>query len=467
MNGEKGHHPVGGTDPRSRLFGQRRGRYAAASHASDPLDEWPVTDAATASRRHPLRLPPTVVLFVALSFANGSNYMFQVVMSRLLGPSDYSLLGGVYAIITVVAVSTQALQTASAKVVAAQIATGAVHRDDSLTKATVRRGGTVMVFALVASPLIARFLHSGLGPVIGLALYIVPVGLLAIGFGRLQGSEAFVAFAVLSVALALGRLVVGPLAFAAGLGVTGIVVGSVGLTAVAAGWALRRTSNTAGAPVEALRGDIGRAGIAIILFWAMASIDVPIARHFLHPHEAGQYAAASVIGKAIIWLPGALSLVMFPRVTSRRERGEHTHPPLVRAFVATFLLCAAGVVGLKVLGPTMIPLFFGDDYKGSVSLAWKVGLVCLPFALANLLLFYHLTRGTAMFLVGVGVSIVVESVSLVLFHDSPDAIVFGLGAGGVALLLCLLVPGVARRMGFRLPRASVIGTWFSASSRSR
>jgi O-antigen/teichoic acid export membrane protein len=258
-----------------------------------------------------------------------------------------------------------------------------------------------------------------------------------------------------------------PWAGVAGLGVTGILMGSAAVTAVAAVWTLRRTSKTAGAPVEVLRGDLGRAGVALILFWAMASIDVPLARHFLHPHEAGQYAAASVIGKAIIWLPGALSLVMFPRVTSRRERGEHTHPPLIRAMAATFVLCAVGVLGLKVLGPTMIPLFFGNDYRESVSLAWRVGLVCLPFALANLLLFYHLTRGTALFLVGVVVSLVVELVSLALFHDSPEAIVSGLGAGGVALLLCLLVPGIARRMGFRMSRAPVIGIWFSASTRSR
>jgi hypothetical protein len=55
----------------------------------------------------------------------------------------------------------------------------------------------------------------------------------------------------------------------------------------------------------------------------------------------------------------------------------------------------------------------------------------------------------------------------VLFHSSANAIIDGLGAGGVALLLCLLVPGVARRTGFHLRPASVIGTWFSASPKSR
>lgn len=410
-----------------------------------------LADAAPTPLRRRLGLSPTLVLFVALSFANASNYMFQVVMSRLLGPKDFGLLGGVYSIITVVAVSTQALQTASAKVVAARSVTGASGGEDTVARATMRWGAILTVVTLAASPLLARFLHSGLGPTVGLALFMIPVGMLAIGFGRLQGSEAFVAFAVLSIALAVGRLVVGPAAFIAGLGVTGVVVGSVAVTAAGAAWAVRRTRHVAGAPLDALRGDIGRAGVALILFWVMVSIDVPVARHFLSADAAGQYAVASVIGKAIIWLPGAMSLVMFPRVTTLRERGELTHPPLVRAFVATFVLCTTGVVALWALGPSLIPVFFGGSYGGAVSLAWKAGLACLPFALANLLVFYHLTRGTGRFLVGIGASIVVELVALSVLHDSPTDILLALGLGGVSLFVCLLVPGAARRAGYFTP----------------
>lgn len=397
------------------------------------------------------KLPPSVVLFVALSFANGSNYLFQVVMSRLLGPADYSLLGGVYAIITVVAVSTQALQTASAKVVAAHRVTGGEPERDTLTAATIRWGLILTAVGVAASPLIARFFHAGIGPILGLWMYIVPAGLLAIGLGRLQGLEAFLAFSVVSVALALGRLTLGPVAFALGLGVTGVVLAGAVVSAIAAVWALRRTRDAGGATVSALRGDIRRAGAALILFWVMASIDVPLARNSLNSHDAGVYAAASVIGKAIIWLPSALTLVMFPRVTSRRERGEHTHPPLVRAFAATVVLCAAGVVALRLLGSWMIPLVFGESYREAVPLAWRVGLACLPFALGNLLVFYHLTRDTGRFLIGVVASLVVEVVAMAAFHDSAEDIVAALGIGSIALLLCLLVPGVIRRAGIRAP----------------
>ena len=412
------------------------------------------------------RIPQGGVLLVALSLANGSNYLFQVVMSRLLGPADYSLLGGVYSVVTVVAVSTQALQTASAKAVAAAATSAPPLTSDTLIRATVKWGALVTALTLAATPLFSRFLHSGSGPTIGLAFYTIPAALLAIGFGRLQGLEAFGKFALLSIALAGGRLILGPVAFLAGFGVTGVVLAGVVTTLAAGIWAVHQTRSAPATRVEALKSDIGRAGIALILFWVMASIDVPIARHALSSQLAGQYAAASVVGKAIIWLPGALSLIMFPRVTSLREQGLATHPPLVRAFIATFVLCACGVAALRVLGPTVIPIFFGDQYRQSVGLAWKVGLVCLPLALANLLVFYHLTRDTGRFVLGIVASLAVEVGMLSVYHGSPTAIVGGLGAGSVALLVLLFVPGLVRRVGFP-PSGEAITTWFRISSQSK
>src|SRR5687768_3253863 len=86
-------------------------------------------------------------LFVALSLANASNYLFQVISSRHLGPADYSLMGGLFAIVTIIGVSTSALQTASAKLVAeAGVRQPVALRDDPL----LRRATVIALGAAVA-----------------------------------------------------------------------------------------------------------------------------------------------------------------------------------------------------------------------------------------------------------------------------------------------------------------------------
>ena len=386
-------------------------------------------------------------LFVALSLANGSNYLFQVISSRQLGPADYSLMGGLFAIVTIIGVSTSALQTASAKLVAENPNREPVPlpQDALLRRASAVGLAGAVVFAF-ASPAIALFFRGELAPVLAISLYVVPAPLVAIGLGRLQGLQAFGTFALLSLSMAAGRLLLTFGALSAGLRVTGVMLTTAVVAAGGAMWALSASRSATTRRAEGVWKEAGRATAALVLFWVMVSVDVPVARHTLPADLAGQYTAASVIGKAILWLPGAISLMMFPRVAQARVEGGLTHPLLVRALLPTVAMCAAAVAGLYLVGPTIIPIFFGDSYEAGAELAWKVGLVSVPFAVANLLVFYHLTRATSRFLLALAGGVLLELAVLVVQHDTIDSIIGGLAVGSGAVVLGLVVPGTLRRL---------------------
>lgn len=384
---------------------------------------------------------------MALSLANASNYLFQVISSRRLGPADYSLMGGLFAIVTIIGVSTSALQTASAKLVAASDRTEVVllRRDPLLRRTTTAAAAAAVAFA-VASPAIATFFRGDLAPVIAISLYIVPAPLLAIGLGRLQGLQSFATFSMVALGMAAGRLILTWAALAGGLRVTGVMLTTTTVTAAGAVWALASSRTATSTTAVGIWREAGRATVALVLFWVMVSIDVPVARHTLSPELAGQYTAASVIGKAILWLPGAISLMMFPRVAQARVAGDKTHPLLVRALLPTLAMCVAAVSGLFFLGSTVIPIFFGESYAAGAELAWKVGLVSVPFAVANLLVFYHLTRATSRFLLALAAGVVLEVGVLALAHDSIDDVIAGLAVGSASVVVGLVVPGTIRRL---------------------
>lgn len=407
-----------------------------------------VTEAAarpSSAGGRPRWLNPSFLLFLALTVANASNYVFQVVMSRQMGPRLYSLLGGVYAVITVVGVSTSALQTAAAKAAASPKSPG-TKSGDPLLRLTVQLGLVLTVLLLVASPWVSAYLRSGIGPAVSLAFYVLPAGLFAIAVGRLQGLQAFGALAGVSLFLAFGRLGLGPVALAAGLGVTSIVLVSVLVTAVAAGWALRYTRHAPTAASGAMAADLKRAGCAVLLFWAVLSLDVPHARNALPEVAAGQYAAAAAIGKAVLWLPASVSLVMFPRVVQLREEGPDPLPVLLRALMTALALGAGAVLGLFLFGERLLPSFFGPEYVVAAELAWKIGLASLPFAIVNVMIFYHLTRARNRFLLGLAAALGLEIVLLSLVPPDPEGICLVLGGTGSLLLVAITAPGIRRRL---------------------
>lgn len=419
--------------------GPAAGRLSAVTRSAE--------DSGRVESQRRTRLPKGTSLFVALSLANLSNYLFQVVASRLLGPSDYSLLGGIFAFVTVVTVSTSALQAAAAKAVAASVAAGSQKAgSDPLTRATMRWGALAGAAVALTSPLTVRFMHSGYGPALALIPYVAAAPVMAVGLGRLQGKEAFRIFGLIALGLALSRLALAPIVVVAGLGVSGVVLLGGLLAAVAAVAALRAGRDAGPIDLRVVKGDIGRASVALVLFWAMVSVDVPVARHWLHAAGAGQYAAAAVVGKAVLWLPSAIALIMFPQVTLQRERGAETHQLLVRSLVVTIALCTMAVLFLRFLGPSVLPLFFGAHYDVASRLAWKVGAVSLPFAVANVLIFYHLTRDTGRFIVALAIAAVVQLGLYALIGHTYNSIIAVGGVSGMVLVAGLTVPGSVRRL---------------------
>lgn len=387
-----------------------------------------------------------VLLFLALNVANVSNYLYQVIMGRSLhAHGNYSLLNSVVQLVNVVAPSLTFLQTASAKAIASATEAPvplAQPWHDPLTRAALKWCGVATLIFILASPLIAGAIHtSSVGPALILAAGVIPAAMLAIGQGRLQGLHALRAFAILAISVAVLRLILGPLAVALGTGVTGAGMALALAAFLGSTWALYRTRRAGPVSVAAVRGDLGRGAFALVFFWLMVSADIVAARVFLtinHGQTANQYTAASVVGKAVFWLPAAVTIAVYPRVARDRSRGTSTTALLVRSMILTLGLSSFAVLALKVLGPTVIPIFYGHGYDQASRLSWEVGLAVIPFALGNLLVYYHLASEGVRVAVAVAVAAGAEFVALALNHGSVHQIAISLGIGGVVLCAGLL-----------------------------
>jgi O-antigen/teichoic acid export membrane protein len=217
----------------------------------------------------------------------------------------------------------------------------------------------------------------------------VPTCFLAVAQGALQGEQRFGALAVVLAAAGAGRLVGGLAVLAAGGSAWQVVTGVGAGTAAAAavGWSL------AGLPVPRHGGmrkllpvlsiAAGTGGV-----WALANLDIVLARAVLSSHDAGLYAVGALATRAVLWAPQFLTVSSFAQFTD----SEKSWTILVRSAEKVVLLGAVAVLTCWAAGPWLVRTVFGAEYDGVGPRLWGFAALGLVLALVQLLVSQRIAR---------------------------------------------------------------------------
>jgi O-antigen/teichoic acid export membrane protein len=152
------------------------------------------------------------------------------------------------------------------------------------------------------------------------------------------------------------------------------------------------------------------AGGAFIGFAVLSNFDVVLAKLVLDPGESGHYAALSTVGKIILFLPGAIALLMVPwAARARVTRGNPTRVLRVAALAVvttTFVLVLPASFAPEFVMRTM----FGAEYVDASGGVLPIALAGAGLALVNLLVVYTVAirdrRWLGLLLAGVCVQVV-------------------------------------------------------------
>jgi glycosyltransferase involved in cell wall biosynthesis/O-antigen/teichoic acid export membrane protein len=396
----------------------------------------------------------TGLLLLALGLLNGSNYLFHVVVSRQLGPSDYGALAALLAVLLVLSVPLSVLQTVVAQRTATLRAQGRSSEITAFAGATTFGVFPIVVAAgvvslLFATPLLAVFLDVSFASASLLVPYVVLGSLGAIPLGVLQGAMRFGAFAVVVVSGVVVRLGTGIGLVDLGLGVSGAMLASslAAATSLAIGFWLigLRRSRLAGMKrsLEWIRGGFRLAFLGLISFWLLAQADIALARHYLDPEEAGYYSSAGLLARALLFMTAAVAFVSFPRYVAARERTGDAAHWLRTSLLAGGGLVLAGVVVLVPLRHLIVDLTFGDRYAPAADLMPVLCVAMAAMALGGLLTYFHIAMGSRAYVISL-TALAVEIVLVASFHKSAQQI--AAVVAGVALAAATAQYAAARSL---------------------
>ncbi len=369
----------------------------------------------------------SVLLLVTLNVANALHFAFHIAMARLLGPAGYGALSALLAILYVLNVFAESVQTILARYASREPDPGRLH---DLLRRALRKGGRATL--AMTAVLLAAGIPLGIWlripyPMMALfSLSTVGVGLLPIHRGVLQGMKRFRALGENMIWEVLAKLVVG-----VGVGVIWIGAREYGAVAgVSLGFCiafalsrlpLRDVYRTP--PSRAAAPDLYQYSLPVFVVTATVmgfySLDVLLARAFFPDAVAGGYAVASFLGKSILLGTAPVTKAMFPLSAEAAERRDGGGRRLLAGTLGILAVCVLPVLTAFALIPgPLVRGMGGRSYLGAADLVLPLGIAMVLMAFSNALLLYRLSTGRLRFWAALPVLIPLEAAALAVFRGS-------------------------------------------------
>ena len=337
-------------------------------------------------------------------------YGYQVLMGRMLSPSEFALFSSVMALSMFFSSPLFAMQM----VVSRRVSSFRVKNMlgtlwafyQKLQFRLMLASGLFILSLIPLTPKLQLWLKSDtLWPIWIFGFIIVFSAFMAMNRAFFQGNQWFGCLGGIGTSGVFAKIIFSALLISAGFGVEGALGGAL-LSCIfiwlTGKWIIFKASPecTNDVPLPKVQfplREVLPVLIANIAFSAMTQLDMVLVNWFFPSDQAGIYAAASVLGKAVLYLPGGLVLALYPLVAENHTRNQGSAQILVSSVLATLVACGIGALLYWMQGPWLIKFFYGAGYAGAGQLLRWYGIAILPLALVMVAEHFLIAKGKVLF----------------------------------------------------------------------
>jgi len=402
---------------------------------------------------HPL-ISGSTVIFIGSFIASLLNYFYNILMGRMLSEKDFGLLISLTSILILVSLFSSSFANVFTKLTAED----AVHKGKSRYAMIITQGGKYIfyftfifsILYLVATPMLMNYLHIKNGEyVIIILLAMIGTLLLSLPTGILQGKLKFYSLSFVHIVQPFIKIFFALLLVSAGLAVTGALSAialSMIVPAIILGFILLRKSKKHELTVKE-EGEFRSkfthysytfflAGIGTAL---LSNTDIIIVPDYFAEVVSGQYAALSLMGKAIFYLTNPINFVFFPLIAQKKERNENLLPTVALALIL-ILGSSLFLSAIYFFFPSLIlTLFFpSESYRVLAQYLGPFSLYIVIFSLCSLLSNYFLSSGSTGIYKLTLISGILQILLITLFHQSISQVILVLLVNSLILLILQL-----------------------------
>ena len=372
-------------------------------------------------------LRDNIILFIGSLSAGVLGFIFHFYMGRILGPADYSVLGVMLSIIYIMGIGLNTLQTGITKLVSELDAKKEYSKISylisRLTNRATKYGICLLVVFVLLTPLLAKFLHIKITPLLIIAPCVLFLMLLPINRGSLQGLQRFKGLSWNLVTEGIVKLFGGIVLVFLGLGVYGAIISIVlsYMTPFVIGFYPLKDIIKNKKEKFNVRGIYKTSMpilIALISLTLMYSIDLILVKHFFSDVEAGYYAAAALLGKILFFATLSISQVMFPKVSELyNQKKDHRHM-LNKSLLISLIIIIPAITIFYLFPEIVVTILFGKEFLPIKNYIGPFSVIIGLFSLTYIITFYNLSINKRKFLYVLMFFNMIEIILITLFHSS-------------------------------------------------
>lgn len=367
-----------------------------------------------------------LILLIAFTLYNFLNSLFQMIMARMLSLSEYGVLAALFAIIYILAIFVESIQTIITKYSAKENNNGKLKNLLRKTsKKALKISLAIFVFYLIISVLLSYFLKINYLLLFLTGLVIFIAFFTPLTRGIMQGRKRFKALGINMVIESLGKLIFSSLFVYIGWKVYGAIFGVILGGAVSLILSLIPLRDITKSKEEKIETsgiyNYAKPAFSITaLIVAFYSLDVIIAKIFFSPNIAGSYAIVSILGKIIFWGNLPITKAMFPMSAENKNNKTKSE----NVFANSIIIILMGiflVLGIFYFFPEFIIGLFAGTGKvtpEAVSILFFLGIAFSLITVANVILLYKLSLGKVKGYKALFVFILIELVLLSYFSQN-------------------------------------------------
>lgn len=408
--------------------------------------------------RHEL-ISGSLYIFVGSLIGNILAFLFNLFLARSLIAVDYGTYASLISAVILVGIPAQSVITVVVRFATNYLSSGQTDKAVKLYKTTF--GFTlaiavllIFIFTVFSLP-IKNFLH--IDSILLVIFSGVVVAVSYLGIANTAFLQSLFKFTFISITLVIGgvvKLFVGVLLIILGfkvfgglLAVLAMYLVSLFLGFIPLKFVFTKTKANVSISIRELIIYALPTGITIFALTSLTSIDIILVKHFFSSSSAGLYAGVSLIGKAIFYFTGPITMVMFPLLVKRYTKGENFNNLFYLTIVLVSISSIAITVFYFIFPRLIISLFLGGrEYLNASSYLGLFGIFITLFSILNVFVNFFLSLKKTFISLFV-VSGALLQIFLILFIHNNFFQVIGISIFVCSLLLFVLLLYYAKEYG--------------------
>jgi len=391
---------------------------------------------------------PEQLFMLSVLAVNGGNYLYNLILGRLLGPAQFADAAVLITLLLVLSFAAMTFQLVTAKF--------SVIFENQLFKSFVAKtykyafvvGLFLGFLTTFFAPQLQNLFNTSSSSMFVIFGFGIPIYfLMSVNRGVFQGKKDFKLLSITYQSEMLSRLLI-TLGLIFLFNIESSTLIAVGILAsLLFGLMPFKFSNIISKKAIVLPKNYAKTikrFFIITAFYELTQIiinnsDILLVKHYFEAYEAGLYASLALIGRIVYFIAWMFVMLLLPTVVQLKKNGKETAPILFK-YVGYITAISLSIILVCLSFPEIIiTLLFGEDYIAMAPLLWKYAIATSMFAISNIFAYYYLSLDKYIPVIISGVFGMLQMLLVIFYHDSLEQVVYMQITAMVLLLIIQLV----------------------------